>query len=746
MRKLISFRDSAHSSAQAIADRTKKTVKGISNVGRFVVGLFKLALKLVWKCCKGIVFVISNITGFLILLTLLVSVYGVITVIVADQLKFALNPDEMTASSEVDDSSKSYYDKAKALDLDKIEKFYTENTAGFQQWYEDYRITALTTERPVKMIEGYLLVSEIYDRPEINNSDYDFKTDKAMVLGSYMIECTGNQKAFGEGERLIKTEIPLYVNSSGYADPLGNSPSIWSNNINIDGSYSLGCTYISELEYPNLDDSQRAIYGGGGNIKAINAKYISETALDRHSDMVSMTSSDDAYKYLNTVRLNNTMCTWRGFTTWIPDAFYTYAYTERIMANGMDRDTHNTVASVYYAGGNVFALRELKDELNLTDEQCGSIMGMMYCGDRLFHSTLDEFPNSSNADTSSTSITGANAATTTILFLEGYLDSIVESHSGDLTYYTSNYKITEEIYGSISGSPPYIASMSADSAYYKCRKELEAGTTKYTYPKEWVDAYYKMEDLVASQLGNGYYSQGVIRVQYGMQSYVEGNIYIDGMERIIDACYNYQDNNGNYVFRLYDVGVSDDGDTSSDVSVSVDGVPTFGGYLSPMKGDNTTITLTDAFGARSGNHKGIDFSGYNGVLFKDTEMLAISDGEVVAVYSDCPHYNTSRGGCYKEDGSGERCGYLEGYGGGGYGNWVRVKLSNGYYAWYSHLSTVTVKAGDKVKQGQVVGTAGSSGDSTGAHLHFEIRDGPYYNSTAIDPDTILPGLASYYTH
>ncbi len=58
---------------------------------------------------------------------------------------------------------------------------------------------------------------------------------------------------------------------------------------------------------------------------------------------------------------------------------------------------------------------------------------------------------------------------------------------------------------------------------------------------------------------------------------------------------------------------------------------------------------------------------------------------------------------------------------GGYGKVVKIKHSNGYETWYAHLSSINVSVGTTVYQGQQIGRIGSTGNSSGPHLHFEMR-------------------------
>lgn len=66
---------------------------------------------------------------------------------------------------------------------------------------------------------------------------------------------------------------------------------------------------------------------------------------------------------------------------------------------------------------------------------------------------------------------------------------------------------------------------------------------------------------------------------------------------------------------------------------------------------------------------------------------------------------------------------------GSYGKLIKIQHSNGYVTYYAHLSSIGVKVGQTVTQGQQIGKIGSTGNSTGPHLHFELR----INGTAVNP-------------
>ncbi|NXY96364.1 M23 family metallopeptidase [Streptomyces sp. BR123] len=126
-------------------------------------------------------------------------------------------------------------------------------------------------------------------------------------------------------------------------------------------------------------------------------------------------------------------------------------------------------------------------------------------------------------------------------------------------------------------------------------------------------------------------------------------------------------------------------------------------FVSPLE-DSYVSTQYRAGGGMwsSGSHTGIDFHAASG-----TSVHAVGLGTVV-----------------------------EAGWGGAYGNNVVIKHADGTYTQYGHLSSLSVSVGQQVTPGQQIGLSGSTGNSSGPHLHFEARTGASYGSD-IDPISYL---------
>lgn len=78
---------------------------------------------------------------------------------------------------------------------------------------------------------------------------------------------------------------------------------------------------------------------------------------------------------------------------------------------------------------------------------------------------------------------------------------------------------------------------------------------------------------------------------------------------------------------------------------------------------------------------------------------------------------------------------------GGWGNYVMINHGNGMQTLYAHMSSRAVSVGQTVSRGQTIGYVGSTGMSTGPHLHFEM----YINGSRVDPQTRYPGVSFSYS-
>ncbi|RII20679.1 Glycyl-glycine endopeptidase ALE-1 precursor [Streptomyces sp. YIM 130001] len=123
-----------------------------------------------------------------------------------------------------------------------------------------------------------------------------------------------------------------------------------------------------------------------------------------------------------------------------------------------------------------------------------------------------------------------------------------------------------------------------------------------------------------------------------------------------------------------------------------------GGFTAPVDASISTNYRTPGGMWSSGYHTGTDF-----VVSSGTPIKAIGQGTVVSA------------------------GWS-----GSYGNEVVIQHEDGHYSQYAHMTSLGVSTGQTVSGGQQIGLSGSTGNSTGPHLHFEVRTGPGYGSD-VDP-------------
>jgi murein DD-endopeptidase MepM/ murein hydrolase activator NlpD len=135
---------------------------------------------------------------------------------------------------------------------------------------------------------------------------------------------------------------------------------------------------------------------------------------------------------------------------------------------------------------------------------------------------------------------------------------------------------------------------------------------------------------------------------------------------------------------------------SLNAALRPEGRPVLEGYISSYYGGRQ-----DPFDGSEATHKGVDFAGAAG-----SEVLAVATGMVTRVESNR-----------------------------GYGNLVEINHGNGYVTRYAHNESMLVRVGDTVTRGQPIALMGSTGRSTGPHVHFEVlRFGQHMNPLGfVDP-------------
>ena len=154
---------------------------------------------------------------------------------------------------------------------------------------------------------------------------------------------------------------------------------------------------------------------------------------------------------------------------------------------------------------------------------------------------------------------------------------------------------------------------------------------------------------------------------------------------------------------------SDDSGSSSggsDNTYSDPGAPTQidsgGGWTWPTPGCHY-LTSTFGEGRSYETHNAVDIGAPAG-----TPIYAANSGTVISSYSGCTHSSYGSNWC--------SCG-------GGYGNYIWILHDNGYETIYGHMISTAVSTGQRVSNGELIGYVGSTGWSTGPHLHFELRIG-----------------------
>lgn len=211
--------------------------------------------------------------------------------------------------------------------------------------------------------------------------------------------------------------------------------------------------------------------------------------------------------------------------------------------------------------------------------------------------------------------------------------------------------------------------------YYEYYAIIEDGTEKY-----YVATKEQAEDII-NQLTNKK-SSNIKKISYSQIFGTELKDFTD-TDKIVTALYkkpvvNYS---GSYTI------------ASSDVKMDLG--------ISLIKPISSGYTITSRYGARwGGTHTGLDIAAPTG-----TTIYAAAGGTVSTIKSLT----------------------------GSYGNYLIINHGNGVQTLYGHCNSILVSEGQSVSQGQAIATVGSTGNSTGSHLHLEIRA----NGTTLNPQNYL---------
>lgn len=190
----------------------------------------------------------------------------------------------------------------------------------------------------------------------------------------------------------------------------------------------------------------------------------------------------------------------------------------------------------------------------------------------------------------------------------------------------------------------------------------------------------------------------------------KGEFESEEIENQIKEYYaSLQQSSQNQTSNTGSTGGSSSGSSGGSSTPSID-VPTTSGYVWPVPGFYyiSSEWIEDRY---TYNHGGIDIAG-GGIM--GATVVAADGGTVIASYNGCPH----------NWGKNASCGC-----GGGYGNYVMIDHGNGKMTVYAHMTNTVVSTGQSVSKGQTIGYVGSTGYSTGPHLHFECR----YNGVKYNP-------------
>ena len=311
--------------------------------------------------------------------------------------------------------------------------------------------------------------------------------------------------------------------------------------------------------------------------------------------------------------------------------------------------------------------------------------------------------------------------------------SIISNNNELLSYSDASdefYDRLDQVYNEYHGEDKEFAKFVITSTFTVIHLHIP----DFTYEDMSLDMMRKVADLMVDEVEHDdgsitYTDKGEEAVKEGLVDYfkdVDSSLSDTTCKRMAEDVYDYIEDYLEFIGANEGEG---NGSTSSCVGNSYwwpigSADVTLENDVTFASGDPVPSTITATFAGNDsvhdGSHGAIDISNDLGV--GGTNIIAAKDGVVIYPTSDEQIQYADNG-------------YVGNLDGGGYGNYVVIEHSDGNYTYYAHMAqgSITVMAGDTVKQGQVIGKMGNSGSSTGVHLHFEVRSGGNTSSNRVDP-------------
>lgn len=283
-----------------------------------------------------------------------------------------------------------------------------------------------------------------------------------------------------------------------------------------------------------------------------------------------------------------------------------------------------------------------------------------------------------------------------------YLDVLVSAES--LTDFISNYYLVSELAG---------YDLELLEKIDNQKKEIENTKTKLENDKKEVETTKQEKDtknqqLVAAKKEKDAKVASLSEKERDIQAEIddlkEANKSIDAkIEAANKKKQEQQNNSNNNSNKNNNSSNSNNSNSNSNTNngggSNSNSKPSSKGFIKPVSGYPVT---TGWYYSDGRLHGAVDFSG-SGISGKP--IMAAKSGTVIIV----EHLKTS------------------------YGNYVMIDHNDGTYSLYAHMSSTAAREGQEVSQGQTIGYVGSTGNSSGPHLHFEIRVGSGKYSERVNP-------------